>query len=79
MTRPAANRFEAEARADKVLALTRAIDRTAQQQGYTTAETQAQLERFGNSEWFELARMLGINPPSETTVREVLAQYGSGR
>ncbi len=68
--------YEAFYRARKVHALTRAIDREAFNLGLRPNEVASRLQRFGDSEWFALARFLKINPPSRETVRDVIAQYG---
>ncbi len=71
--------YESFYRARKVHALTRAIDREAHNLGLRPGEVASRLQRFGDAEWFALARLLKINPPSRETVREVIAQYGADR
>lgn len=71
------NPYERIGRLNKVNALTRAIDRVVVAQGIT--DVAAQLQTWTPAQWSEIANRIGINAPSQKTVRAVIAEYGGAQ
>ena len=69
------NGFERVGRANKVLKLVRAIDAVCLTNGWSADEVRDALSNWTPEMWALVARGLCVNPPSKTTVEEVIAQY----
>ncbi len=67
--------YERIGRLNKVHKLTRAIDEVVRDFGIAKPAVAATLSSWTPQQWAEIAKRLGINPPSETTVRAVIAEY----
>lgn len=71
------NSFERIGRLNKVHRLTRAIDEVANDFGIARTTVATQLETWTPAQWALIANRVGINPPSDKTVRAVIAEYRS--
>ncbi len=69
------NPHERAARAEKVLKLVRVLDSTLRICGVRRDDAPLFLVSFTPKAWSEVARAAGCLPPSETTIRAVIAHY----